>query len=155
MRKTLIIASTSLLVGATAAQAQGLQIAPAGTSHTSLGAAQNFSGHVAVDRKSAGDSGKYGSVGVVDFAPGARTAWHTHPAGQLLVVTDGHGWVQEEGQPRREIKAGDTVWIEADVKHWHGAAEKNGMRHLAIAYVKDGKSADWKELVTDEQYNTR
>lgn len=155
MRKNLIAAGTSLLMSATAAQAQGIQITPAGTTPTALGAAQNFNGHVAVDMKAAGDSGKHGSVGMVDFAPGARTAWHTHPVGQLLIVTDGKGWVQEDGQPRREIKAGDVVWIEAGVKHWHGAAQANGMRHLAIAYVQDGKSADWKELVSDEQYNTR
>ena len=153
MKKTLVAAGASLLVGA--ATAQGIQIAPAGTTPTILGAAQNFSGHVAVDIQSAGNSGKHGSVGMVAFAPGARTAWHTHPVGQLLIVTDGKGWVQEDGQPRREIKAGDVVWIEAGVKHWHGAAQANGMRHLAIAYVKDGKSADWKELVSDAQYDAR
>lgn len=156
MRKNLIAAGASIaMMNALPAHAQGINITPAGTTLTILGAAQNFSGHVAVDVKSAGDSGKHGSVGMVDFAPGARTAWHTHPVGQLLVVTDGNGWVQEEGLPRREIKAGDAVWIEAGVKHWHGAAQGNGMRHLAIAYVKDGKSADWQELVSDEQYDVR
>ncbi len=155
MRNNLVAAGTSLLMSATAVQAQGIQITPAGTLPTTLGAAQNFNGHVAVDIKSAGGSGKHGSVGMVDFAPGARTAWHTHPVGQLLIVTDGKGWVQEDGQPRREIKTGDVVWIEAGVKHWHGAAQTNGMRHLAIAYVQGGKSADWKELVSDEQYNAR
>ncbi|KAF1684957.1 TetR family transcriptional regulator [Pseudoxanthomonas broegbernensis] len=155
MRKNLAAAGASLLMGATVAHAQGIQIAPAGMTPTILGAAQNFNGHVAVDIKAAGDSGKHGSVGMVDFAPGARTAWHTHPVGQLLVVTSGNGWVQEEGRLRREIRVGDVVWIEAGVKHWHGAARTNGMRHLAIAYVQDGKSADWKELVSDEQYNAR
>lgn len=156
MRKNLVAAGTSLvMMGASSAHAQGIQITPAGTAPTTLGAAQNFSGHVAVDIKAAGDSGRHGSVGMVDFAPGARTAWHTHPVGQLLVVADGKGWVQEEGQPRREIKAGDVVWIEASVRHWHGAAQGNGMRHLAIAYVKDGRSADWKERVSDEQYGAR
>ena len=85
----------------------------------------------------------------------SRTAWHTHPVGQLLVVTEGRGWVQEDGQPRREIKAGDVVWIEAGVKHWHGAAESNRMSHLAVAYVRNGKSSDWMEQVTDEQYKAR
>lgn len=155
MRKKLIAASASLLVSAASAQAQGLQITPAGTAPTTLGAAQNFSGHVAVDIKAAGESRQHGSVGMVDFAPGARTAWHTHPVGQLLIVTDGKGWVQEDGQPRREIQASDVVWIEAGVKHWHGAVQNHGMRHLAIAYVKDGKSADWKELVSDAQYHAR
>lgn len=156
MTKNLIAAGASILMATTSsAHAQGIQITPAGNTPTTLGAAQNFNGHVAVDMKSAGDSAKHGSVGMVDFAPGARTAWHTHPVGQLLVVTDGKGWVQEEGQPRREIKSGDVVWIEVGVKHWHGAAQSSGMRHLAIAYMKDGKSADWKELVSDEQYNAR
>lgn len=156
MRKNLIAAGTSILmIGASPVHAQGIQITAAGATPTTLGAAQNFNGHVAVDMKSAGESRQHGSVGMVSFAPGARTAWHTHPVGQLLVVTDGIGWVQEEGQARREIKAGDVVWIEAGVKHWHGAVQGNGMRHLAITYVKDGKSADWKELVSDEQYNAR
>lgn len=155
MRNNLIAAGTSLLMSAMAAQAQGIQITPAGTTATTLGAARNFNGHVAVDILAAGGSGQHGSVGMVDFAPAARTAWHTHPVGQLLIVTNGKGWVQEDGQPRREIKAGDVVWIEAGVRHWHGAAQAHGMRHLAIAYVKDGKSADWKELVSDEQYNAR
>lgn len=154
MRKKLIAAGTSIvMMGASSVQAQGIQITPVGATPTTLGATQNFNGHVAVDIKSAGDSGKHGSVGMVDFAPGARTAWHTHPVGQLLIVTDGQGWVQEDGQPKREIKAGDVVWIEAGVKHWHGAAQTSGMRHLAIAYVKDGKSADWQEQVSDAQYN--
>ena len=156
MRQNLIAAGTlMLMMGASSAYAQGIQITPAGSTPTRLGLAQNFNGHVAVDMKTAGDSGKHGSVGMVSFAPGARTAWHTHPVGQLLIVTDGVGWVQEEGVSRREIKVGDVVWIEAGVKHWHGAAQGNGMRHLAIAYVKEGKSADWKELVSDEQYNAR
>ena len=156
MKTKLATAGTAMaMLAAASAHAQGIQITPAGAMPTTLGAAQNFNGHVAVDIKSAGDSTRHGSVGMVDFAPGARTAWHTHPVGQLLVVTDGKGWVQEEGQPRREIKAGDVVWIEAGIKHWHGAAQSNGMRHLAIAYVKDGKSADWKERVSDAQYQAR
>lgn len=156
MRTRLVAAGTSIvMMGASSAYAQGIRITPAGTAPTTLGSPQNFNGHVAVDIKAAGESGQHGSVGMVDFAPGARTAWHTHPAGQLLIVTDGKGWVQQDGQPRREIKAGDVVWIEAGVKHWHGAAQDSSMRHLAIAYVQDGKSADWKELVSDEPYNAR
>lgn len=156
MKKRFIAAGTTLLMmGAGPTHAQGIQITPAGSTPTTLGAAQTFSGHVAVDIKAAGNSARHGSVGMVDFAPGARTAWHTHPVGQLLIVTDGKGWVQEEGQPQREIKSGDVVWIEAGVKHWHGAAQSSGMRHLAVAYVKDGKSADWKELVSDGQYPSR
>ena len=155
MKKHLIAAGATVLMGTASAQAEGISITPVGATATAFGAAQNFSGQVAVDIKSAGDSGKHGSVGMVDFMPGARTAWHTHPVGQLLIVTEGKGWVQEDGRPAREIKSGDVVWIEAGVKHWHGAASNTRMSHLAIAYMRDGKSADWKELVSDEQYNAR
>lgn len=147
--------SLGLVFFGASAHAQGIQITPAGSTPTLIGDAKNFSGQVAVDIKAAGDSGKHAGVGLVTFMPGARTAWHTHPVGQLLIVTDGKGWVQEEGQPKREIKAGDVVWIEAGVKHWHGAAKESRMSHLAIAYMRDGKNVDWKELVTDEQYNAR
>ncbi|CAB3868193.1 cupin domain-containing protein [Achromobacter piechaudii] len=153
MKKLLAGAGISLLtIAATSSHAQGVHITPAGSSSTRLGATQNFEGHANVDTKSAGDSAKHGSVGLVNFAPGARTAWHIHPVGQLLVITDGKGWVQEHGQPMREIKAGDVVWIGAGVKHWHGATSNTRMSHLAIAYVHDGKSTDWKEQVSDEQY---
>ena len=155
MKRHLIAAVATLLMGAASAQAEGIKITPAGSTPTMIGAAQNFSGQVSVDIKAAGDSGKPGSVGLVNFMPSARTAWHTHPSGQLLIITDGKGWVQEEGRPRREIKAGDVVWIEAGVKHWHGAAQDNRMSHYAVAYVQDGKSTDWKELVNDGQYNAR
>ncbi|GAB2823156.1 cupin domain-containing protein [Comamonas piscis] len=155
MSKRMIAAGASMLISTCIAQAQGIHISPAGTPATMIGAAQNFSGHVAVDIKAAGDSAQQGSVGMVDFAPGARTAWHTHPVGQLLVVTDGKGWIQQDGQTRQNIQAGDVVWIDADVRHWHGAAPATGMRHMAITYLKNGKNADWKELVSDAQYNPR
>lgn len=147
--------SFALLVSGVSAHAEGIRITPAGSTPTAIGDARNFSGQAAVDLKAAGNSARYGSVGQVDFMPGARTAWHTHPAGQLLVVTEGRGWVQEKGQPVREIKAGDVVWIEPGVKHWHGAARDSRMSHIAIAYLLDGKGVDWNELVSDEQYNAR
>ncbi|MFV0680051.1 cupin domain-containing protein [Ottowia sp.] len=156
MKKQLVaVAAATALLGAAAVHAQGIQIAPAGSTPSRLGGSQNFVGHVTVDMAQVGQSGQHGSVGMVDFAPGARTAWHVHPVGQLLIVTDGKGWVQEQGQPRREIKAGDVVWIDADVKHWHGAASANGMRHWAVAYKKDGQSSNWKEQVSDDQYQGR
>ncbi|WP_349999127.1 cupin domain-containing protein [Stenotrophomonas lacuserhaii] len=155
MKKCLIAACASLLLGTAAAYAEGISVTAAGNTPTITGDAKNFSGQAAVDLKAAGNSGRYGSVGQVDFMPGARTAWHTHPAGQLLVITEGRGWVQEEGHPAREIKAGDVVWIEPGVKHWHGAAKDSRISHLAIAYLRDGKGVDWKELVSDDQYNGR
>ncbi|MCY2005548.1 cupin domain-containing protein [Klebsiella pneumoniae] len=155
MKKYLIAVSAAMLFGAAAANADGIAITHAGKTPTVVGDARTFSGQAAVDIKAAGNSGRYGSVGQVDFMPGARTAWHTHPAGQLLIITEGRGWVQEEGQPVREIKAGDVVWIEPGVKHWHGAAKDSRMSHIAIAYMRDGKAVDWKELVNDDQYNGR
>ncbi|MDX2267059.1 MAG: cupin domain-containing protein [Bryobacter sp.] len=88
----------------------------------------------------------------VRFAPGARTAWHTHPLGQTLLVTEGTGWVQQWGEARQEIQVGDVVRIPPGNKHWHGATATTSMTHLALQEELDGKSADWLELVTDEQY---
>jgi quercetin dioxygenase-like cupin family protein len=88
----------------------------------------------------------------VTFEPGAHTAWHTHPLGQTLIVIAGLGRIQEWGKPAAEIRVGDTVWIPSGVKHWHGAAPANGMSHIAIAEKLDGKSVDWLEQVTDEDY---
>ncbi|WP_020112882.1 (R)-mandelonitrile lyase [Rhodococcus sp. 114MFTsu3.1] len=88
----------------------------------------------------------------VTFEPGARTAWHTHPAGQTLVVTEGRGWVHQEGASRRDMVAGDVAWIPANVKHWHGATAVDLMTHLAVQDSVDGYGVDWLEQVTDEQY---
>ena len=88
----------------------------------------------------------------VTFEPGARTAWHTHPLGQTLIVTAGCGRVQREGGPVEEIRAGDIVWFEPGEKHWHGASPTTAMTHIAIAEMLDGKVVEWMEHVTDEQY---
>ena len=92
------------------------------------------------------------TVFLVDFAPGSRSAWHTHPAGQILIVASGRGWVQEWGKERREIVPGSSVWIAPGVKHWHGATNKTGMSHYAIQEALEGKNAEWMEKVSDEQY---
>jgi quercetin dioxygenase-like cupin family protein len=88
----------------------------------------------------------------VMFEPGARTAWHTHPLGQTLIVTAGAGLVQHWDGPIQEIKPGDVVWIPPGVKHWHGGTPTTGMSHIAIGEALDGKTVDWMEQVTDEQY---
>ncbi|MCU5774088.1 cupin domain-containing protein [Erwiniaceae bacterium BAC15a-03b] len=88
----------------------------------------------------------------VSFQPGARTAWHTHPLGQTLIVLEGEGLVQEWGKAAQVITTGDIVWIRPGVKHWHGAAASSAMTHLAIAESLDGKAVDWLEHVSDEQY---
>jgi quercetin dioxygenase-like cupin family protein len=88
----------------------------------------------------------------VTFEPGARTAWHTHPLGQTLIVTAGFGRVQREGGPLEEIRPGDVVWFAPREKHWHGASPTTAMTHIAIQEVKDGKVVDWMEKVSDQQY---
>ena len=88
----------------------------------------------------------------VTFEPGARTAWHTHPLGQTLIVTAGCGRVQRDGGPIEEIRAGDIVWFEPGERHWHGASPTTAMTHIAIAEMLDGKAVEWMEHVTDEQY---
>ena len=88
---------------------------------------------------------------IVTFEPGARTAWHTHPLGQTLIVTSGCGWVQVEGGPNEEIRPGDIVWFPPGEKHWHGATATTAMTHIAIAEALDGKTVDWMEKVSDAQ----
>lgn len=88
----------------------------------------------------------------VTFEPGARTAWHTHPLGQILIVTAGCGWAQCEGEPIEEIRPGDVVWFPPGEKHWHGATPTTTMTHIAIQKRLDGKTVDWMEKVSDEQY---
>lgn len=91
----------------------------------------------------------------VTFEPGARTAWHTHPLGQTLVVTSGGGWAQTWGGPMQEIRPGDVVWIPPGEKHWHGATATTAMTHIAIQESLDGKTVDWLEQVSEEQYGAR
>ena len=88
----------------------------------------------------------------VTFEPGARTAWHTHPLGQTLIVTSGCGWAQREGGPREEIRPGDVIWFPPNEKHWHGATATTALTHLAIQEANDGQTVDWLEHVSDEQY---
>jgi quercetin dioxygenase-like cupin family protein len=92
------------------------------------------------------------ATGTVTFEPGARTAWHTHPAGQLLIITAGCGWVQCKGEPRQTVTSGDSVWFPAEVKHWHGATSTTAMTHIAVTESVDGSPVTWMEHVTDEEY---
>jgi len=92
------------------------------------------------------------AAAIVTFEPGARTAWHTHPLGQTLIVSSGLGWVQREGGPIQEIRPGDVVWFPPGLRHWHGATPTTAMAHIAIQELLNGKVVDWMEKVSDEQY---
>ena len=113
----------------------------------------NFTGSVRIDGLSQPVAPGRAGAGLVTFAPGARTVWHTHPAGQTIVITAGKGWVQREGGPREEVNPGDAVFFEADEKHWHGATADTGMSHIAITETVDGETVTWLEPVTDAQYS--
>ena len=92
------------------------------------------------------------SCASVTFEPGARTAWHTHPLGQTLIITSGAGFVQSWGGPLRDVRPGDVVWFAPSEKHWHGASPTAGMTHIAVHEALDGKTVDWLEQVSNEQY---
>ena len=129
-----------------------IQIIKSGAQPSYKASAEYFIGNARVDplfttNITAPFSGAY-----VTFEPGARTAWHTHPAGQRLIITAGVGWVQEWGCPVVEVRPGDVVWFPAGVKHWHGAAATSFMTHIALSGVLEGKSVQWMEKVSDEQY---
>jgi quercetin dioxygenase-like cupin family protein len=116
------------------------------------GPAANFTGKATVDRQVRPDSSQRMMGSLVSFEPGARTAWHTHPLGQTLIVTSGCGWIQIEGGKKEEIRPGDVIWTPANVRHWHGAQPNAAMSHYAIVEPLNGSSAEWMEKVTDEQY---
>ncbi len=123
-----------------------------GTQPSAQGAADYFTGTVRIDPlfDVADPARHFGAY--VTFEPGARTAWHTHPLGQTLVVTAGCGRAQRWGGPIEEIRPGDVVWFPPGEKHWHGAAPTTAMTHMAIVEKLDGQTADWMEKVSDEQY---
>jgi quercetin dioxygenase-like cupin family protein len=123
-----------------------------GTRPSGKGPADYFTGSVRVDPLfEANDPARVRGARVT-FEPGARTAWHTHPLGQTLIVTSGLGWVQSEGGPVEEIRPGDVVWFAPGEKHWHGASTGNAMTHIAIQEALNGKVVDWLEQVSDAQY---
>lgn len=127
-------------------------ILKAGSQASLAGSSETFTGQVRIDSLfNTADPARIGG-GVVTFQPGARTAWHTHPLGQTLIVTQGVGRVQEEGGEILEIRPGDIVWIPPAIKHWHGASPYEGMTHLALAEALDGKTVTWLEQVTETQY---
>jgi 4-carboxymuconolactone decarboxylase len=141
------------LLAAGSAGAQSLVISRGGSRPVQPAPAQNFTGSARVEMLFEALDPSHASAGTVTFEPGARTAWHTHPRGQILIVTAGTGRVQRWGDPLEEIRAGDVVRIPAGHKHWHGAAPQASMTHIAISEHRDGTTVQWMEQVTDEQYN--
>ena len=132
---------------------QTINITRSGSQPSTKGSVEYFTGAVRIDsRFQRSDPARVGG-GIVTFEPGARTAWHTHPLGQILIVTAGSGWIQQWGGQIEEIRQGDAVWIPPGQKHWHGATATTGMTHIAIVEHLDGKTADWMDKVSDEQYH--
>ncbi len=126
-----------------------------GTRQITAGSPDYFTGTVRVESLQQAPAPARVVVASVTFEPGARTAWHTHPLGQTLIVTAGFGLAQREGGPIQEIRPGDVLWFAPGEKHWHGASPSSAMTHTAIQEHLDGKTADWLEKVTDAQYGAR
>ncbi|PSJ40980.1 cupin domain-containing protein [Sphingomonas deserti] len=129
-----------------------MEISRNGSRPSARGPADYFTGAVSIDPLFDAVAPARATAAIVTFEPGARSAWHTHPLGQRLVVTAGLGWTQMEGGPIEELRPGDVLWCPPDVKHWHGAAPGTAMTHIAIQEAKDGKAVTWMEKVTDEDY---
>jgi quercetin dioxygenase-like cupin family protein len=132
-----------------------MEIKRSGSEASRKGPADWFTGTVRIDPLFQAPEPARVSGGMVTFEPRARTAWHTHPLGQTLIITSGLGWVQREGGPIEEVRPGDIVSISPGLKHWHGASATTAMTHIAIQELQDGKSADWLEKVSDGQYSAR
>ncbi len=129
-----------------------MDIKRSGSQPSRKGAVEWFTGTVRIDPLFSAPAPARAAGGSVTFEPGARTAWHTHPLGQTLIVTAGFGLVQRESGPIEEIRPGDVVWFPPGEKHWHGASPTTAMTHIAIQEALDGKVVDWMEKVSDEQY---
>ncbi|MBB5880878.1 quercetin dioxygenase-like cupin family protein [Xanthomonas arboricola] len=129
-----------------------IRVSKAGGAASAAGPADYFTGTVRIDAPFQADAPARVGGATVTFEPGARTAWHTHPLGQTLIVTAGAGRVQEWGKPAQQIRPGDIVWIPPGVKHWHGANATVAMSHIAIAEAQDGSPVTWLEQVSEAQY---
>lgn len=129
-----------------------MEIRRNGSQPSNKGPADWFTGTVRLDQPFQGTGDARVSGAIVTFEPGARTAWHTHPLGQTLIVTAGLGWAQREGGPVEEIRPGDVVWFAPAEKHWHGGTATTSVTHIAINEKLDGKAVDWLEHVSDDQY---
>ncbi|THC46694.1 cupin domain-containing protein [Massilia sp. Mn16-1_5] len=154
MHRVLLSALALCAAGAADAQAPAadLVITRNGAQASSRGPAANFTGAVRVDPLYGPQAPSRGSAAYVTFEPGARSAWHSHPLGQTLIVTAGVGRVQRWGGKVEEIRPGDVIWTPPGVKHWHGASPTTAMTHIASQELENGKAVEWMEKVSDEQY---
>ena len=149
-----ILLLSVVITGVAAAQTSAPQITitPTTAQKVITGAPDRFTGSVRVQSLFDPTEPSRTSGGAVTFQPGARSAWHTHPLGQILIVTDGEGWIQQWGGPVQVIHKGDVVWIPPGVKHWHGATPTTAMTHIAVQETLNGVAVNWLEQVTNEQY---
>ena len=129
-----------------------MEIIRIGTQHSVEGSKNWFTGNVRIDPLFQPNEHRRAAAASVTFAQGARTAWHTHPLGQTLIITSGVGWVQKVGDVIEEVYPGDVIWFAPGEKHWHGASPTVGMTHIAIQEELNGKVVEWLEQVSDEQY---
>jgi quercetin dioxygenase-like cupin family protein len=129
-----------------------MEITRAGSKPSAKGPEDWFTGSVRIDSLFDANQARRAVAASVTFEPGARTAWHTHPLGQTLIITTGCGWVQREGGKVEVVRPGDVIWFEPEEKHWHGATSTTGMTHIAIQENLNGKVVDWLEKVTEEEY---
>ena len=158
MNRTSALAAAAFSVGLAqpVIAEENLEISRGGSRATTAGPAEYFTGSVRIEMAFAAKEPGRTSGGFVTFAPGARSAWHTHPKGQRLVVISGVGLTQEWGKPAQVIRPGDVVWCPPGVKHWHGAGPATAVTHLAVSgTAPDGKNVTWMEKVSDEQYDAR
>jgi len=149
MRIVLLAVMATCAALAIAADKPRLEITHTNPANAIAGAPANMSGKSQIWRFNRPPPERVNGA-IVAFSAGARTAWHTHPLGQTLIVTEGCGWVQIEGSPKVAIRAGDIVWTPAGAKHWHGASANSAMTHVAIVEAVDGKNVDWMEQVAGE-----
>jgi quercetin dioxygenase-like cupin family protein len=148
----LLIALVPNAAAAAQEASKAMEVTRNGTQPSVKGPADWFTGDARIDSPFKGSGPSRVTGAIVTFEPGARTAWHTHPFGETLIVTAGAGWAQSEGEPRVEIHPGDVVWFPPGEKHWHGATTSTGMTHIAVQEALDGKNVEWMEKVTDDEY---
>ncbi|KRS15036.1 (R)-mandelonitrile lyase [Roseovarius indicus] len=150
--KRILAPALAFALAAPAAFAQSMEITKAEDREGTIGSEDLFTGTAYIEPVFPANDPFAVNAGQVTFLPGARSAWHTHPAGQMLVVTSGTGWVQERGEEKHVMQTGDVVWCPPDVEHWHGATDSTAVTHIAIQQLENGENVVWGEHVTDEEY---